>query len=72
VILSETGYRSFVGCHAETAPGITPDAFARRMVEAYVAKECKGKLRKIEGSYVDREMARKEAKAKPQQLEQFP
>jgi hypothetical protein len=57
--ISETGYRCFIGCHADMSPGITPDVFARRMVEAYVAKECKGKLRKIERSYVDREMERR-------------
>jgi len=26
--ISETGYRSFIGCHAEVVPGITPDVFA--------------------------------------------
>jgi len=67
--LSDTGYRSFIGCHAEMVPGITPDVFARRMVEAYVAKECKGKLRKIERTYVEREMARRVEKSNPQQLE---
>jgi hypothetical protein len=60
--LSETGYRSFIGVHADMVPGITPDVFARRMIEAYVAKECKGKLRKIERSYVEREMARRAEK----------
>jgi hypothetical protein len=60
--LSETGYRSFIGCLAETAPGITPDVFAREMIQAYVNGECKGKLRKIERSYVERECARREEK----------
>jgi len=57
--ISETGYRCFIGVRADMVPGITLDAFARRMIEAYVAKECKGKLRKIERGYVDREMARR-------------
>jgi hypothetical protein len=43
----------------EMAPGITPDRFAREMINAYVAKECKGKLRRIERSYVEREMERR-------------
>jgi hypothetical protein len=60
--LSETGYRSFLGCHADMTPGITPDAFAREMIDAYVKRECKGKLRKIEGTYVERETARRAEK----------
>jgi hypothetical protein len=65
--LSETGYCTSIGCHAEMAPGMTPDAFARRMIEAYVAKECNGKLRKIERSYVEREMARSAEKSQQQE-----
>jgi hypothetical protein len=67
--ISETGYRSFVGCHADPIPGITPDEFARRMIDAYVKQECKGKLKKIERSYVEREMDRRAAKTNPQQRE---
>jgi hypothetical protein len=36
-----------------------PDAFAREMIQAYVNRECKGKLKKIERSYVEREMERR-------------
>jgi hypothetical protein len=43
--ISETGYRSFIGCHADVVPGITPDVFAAEMVKAYIDRECKGKLR---------------------------
>jgi len=57
--LSETGYRSFIGVHADTVTGTTPDEFARKVIEAYMATECKGKLRKIERSYVERELARR-------------
>jgi hypothetical protein len=69
--LSDTGYRSFIGCHAGMARGITPDAFAREMIQSYVARECKGKLRRIEHGYVERETARRAAKtnAPEQQME---
>jgi hypothetical protein len=60
--LAKTGYRSFLGCHADMTPGITPDVFAREMIDAYVKRECKGKLRKIGTSYVERELARREKK----------
>ncbi len=42
--LSETGYRSFLGIHAELVPGITPDRFAAEVIEAHVCKNMKGKL----------------------------
>lgn len=42
--LSETGYRSFLGIHAEIIPGITPDRFAREVIEAHVKKNLKGRL----------------------------
>jgi len=57
--ISETGYRSFIGCHVDPVPGMTPDVFASRMIQGYVDKECKGKLRKIERSYVERELDRR-------------
>ena len=60
--LSETGYRSFVGSHPDVVPGITPDVFAPEMIQAYVNRECKGRLRRIERSYVEREMARRAGK----------
>jgi hypothetical protein len=37
------------------------------MIVAYVAREGKGKLRKIERTYVERETARREAKKNSQQ-----
>lgn len=46
--LSQTGYRSFVGIHAEPAPGVTPDTFAEKIIAAHVARELKGRLRAIE------------------------
>ena len=49
--ISETGYRSFLGIHAEPVPGITPDAFAEKVVAAHVAREMKGRLVAIENRY---------------------
>ena len=60
--ISETGYRSFLGFCAEMPPGTTPDVLAREMIQAFIDKDCKGKLKKIERSYVEREMARRAEK----------
>jgi len=49
--LSETGYRSFIGIHAPFVPGMTPDAFAREIIAAHVARELKGRLLAIEREY---------------------
>lgn len=65
--LSETGYRSFHGAQGSVAPGITPDKYAQEMIGSYMQRECKGKPRKIEQSYVEREMARRTEKANSQQ-----
>lgn len=42
--LSETGYRSFLGLHADPVAGLLPDEFAAKVIAAYVARECKGRL----------------------------
>jgi hypothetical protein len=42
--LSETGYRSFLGIHANLVPGMTPDGFAAEVIEAHVRKHLKGRL----------------------------
>lgn len=55
--ISETGYRSFLGIHAEPAPGITPDAFAEKVISAHVAHELKGRLVPIAQRYRDRQAA---------------
>ncbi|MDX0174517.1 hypothetical protein [Sinorhizobium meliloti] len=57
--ISETGYRSFLGIHADPAPGLTPDAFAAKVIAGHIRGELKGKLRAIEPRY------RKEAGAEP-------
>jgi hypothetical protein len=67
--LSETGFRSFIGFHADLVPGITPDVFAREVIQSHIAKDRKGKLGKIERGYVEREMARRAEKTDPKQQE---
>lgn len=62
--LSETGYRSFMGAHAEPVPGITPDRFASEVISSYIAKDCKGKPRKLEPSYAQRILAERAADKK--------
>lgn len=42
--LSETGYRSFLGIHAELVAGIAPEAFARQVVSSLVSDSLKGRL----------------------------
>lgn len=46
--ISPTGYRRFLGLSGTPAPGITPDEFARRIIERHVAKQMGGKLVAIE------------------------
>ena len=49
--LSPTGYRSFLGIHAEPQAGLTPDAFTREVIASYVERELKGRLVDIEERY---------------------
>lgn len=49
--LSETGYRSFLGVHAELVPGMTPDRFAAEVIGAHVRKNLKGRLVQIKERY---------------------
>lgn len=49
--LSETGYRRFLGIHADPAQDMTPDTFAEMIVEAYVERELRGKLVAIAETY---------------------
>ncbi|MEM9764277.1 MAG: hypothetical protein AAF968_17530 [Pseudomonadota bacterium] len=51
--LSATGYRSFLGIHADAAPGLTPDVFARMIVERYVADALGGTLEPISAHFVE-------------------
>jgi len=52
--VSETGYRSFIGVHAKLAPGLTPDVFAREVIQSYLKAECKGNLRPVKQEYRER------------------
>jgi len=45
--LSETGYRSFLGCGLELAPDVTPERFAATVIRRYVAHALKGRLKTI-------------------------
>ena len=49
--LSQTGYRSFLGIHAEPKSGMTPTSFATEIIKAYVAQELRGKLVEIGDQY---------------------
>lgn len=51
--LSETGYRSFLGIHADLEPDLTPDAFTQEVIAGYVERELKGKLVPISEQYRD-------------------
>jgi hypothetical protein len=45
--LSETGYRSFLGIHADYVPGLTPESFVQGVLAEYVATTLKGRLLNI-------------------------
>ena len=49
--ISETGYRSFLGVRGDPVPGLTPDAFAVKVIAEHVRTEMKGKLVAIEDRY---------------------
>lgn len=49
--ISETGYRSFLGVHADLVPGLTPDAFVREVIAAHIKGPCKGRLRPVKEDY---------------------
>ena len=52
--LSETGFRSFLGCTVEPQLGMTTENFVRRIVEFHVSKELKGKLLDVAERYRDK------------------
>src|SRR3546814_13861751 len=49
--ISETGYRGFLGIHAEPVPGLTPDAFTAKVIASHIKKELKGRLLPIAPQY---------------------
>lgn len=52
--LSETGFRSFLGCTVEPQLGMTIEDFVRRIVEFHVSEELKGKLIDVSENYRDK------------------
>ncbi|GGC12651.1 hypothetical protein GCM10011494_34360 [Novosphingobium endophyticum] len=52
--LSSTGYRSFLGIHADPQAELSPDEFAAKVVGGYVARELGGKLVTIDQRYRER------------------
>lgn len=52
--ISETGYRSFCGYNPTIEPGMTPDVLATKLIEAYLDRDCKGKLKPIKPEYRER------------------
>jgi hypothetical protein len=52
--ISDTGIRSFLGIHAEPVAGLTPDAFAEKVIASHLRGELKGKLRTIAPEYRER------------------
>lgn len=49
--LSQTGYRSFLGIHADPAPNLTPEIFTAKVISIYVENALKGRLEDIAPSY---------------------
>jgi hypothetical protein len=47
LFLSETGYRSFMGVGGALRAGFTPETFTASIIEAFVTRELRGKLKKI-------------------------
>jgi hypothetical protein len=45
--LSETGYRSFLGIHADLVPDMTPETFARAILTSFVERNLHGRLVRI-------------------------
>lgn len=50
--ISETGYRSFLGIRSKAVPGMSPDMFARDVLEAFTARDLKGRLVAVDRKYL--------------------
>lgn len=46
-LINETGYRSFMGIRAAIVSGLTPESFARLVIEAHIKDSLKGKLVRV-------------------------
>jgi hypothetical protein len=57
---SETGYRSFLGVHADPATGLGVDDFLTMILSAYLERELKGDLLEIGAGYRERARARED------------
>lgn len=49
--ISETGYRSFLGCGGVLLPGYTPERFASEIIAAHIRHDLKGKLVAVRPAY---------------------
>lgn len=49
--ISGTGYRSFLGIHAERVPNLLPDEFAANVIEAHIRHHMNGKLETVAARY---------------------
>ena len=49
--ISDTGFRSFLGVQADPLPGLSPEDFVRRVIESWIERDLKGKLRTIAPRY---------------------
>ena len=49
--ISETGYRSFLGCGGALLPGYTPDRFASEIIAAHIRHGLKDRLIAIKPEY---------------------
>lgn len=58
--LSETGYRSFLGMHAEPVAGLSVDGFVTMVLSTYLKRELKSDLLEIGAQYRERAKARKD------------
>lgn len=50
--ISETGYRSFLGLHADAIDGMTPDSFTRAVLETYAVRDLKGRLVAVDRKFL--------------------
>lgn len=49
--ISGTGYRSFLGIHADPVPGLMPDEFVTRIIASYLERELRGVPEEISERY---------------------
>ena len=57
LFLSATGYRSFLGIHADPMPQLSPDDFAAKVIGGFVERELHGNLVSVASRYRERSRA---------------